>query len=58
MCIACELGLMLALDEFPDGPPPGFPRTPAAGEAAGYACDAPDGDAPQPDASPKVEPKP
>jgi len=54
MCIACELGLMLALDDFPAGPPPGFPRTPAAG----FACDAPDGDAPQPDAGQKDEPEP
>jgi hypothetical protein len=40
MCIACELGLMLAMDDLPDGPPPGFPRPPPD-EAARFACDAP-----------------
>ena len=47
MCIACELGLLLALDDLPDGPPPGFPgaRVPQP-EAARFACDAPPGELP------------
>jgi hypothetical protein len=41
MCIACELGLLIAMDALPDAPPPGFPRMPASADAAGFACDAP-----------------
>ena len=26
MCIACEMAWMIALDDLPDEPPPGFPR--------------------------------
>ena len=37
MCIACEMALLMALDELPDEPPPGFPR-PHRDE--GFACDA------------------
>lgn len=47
MCIACELGFLIAMDELPDAPPPGFPRAPA-GEAAGFACDAPEAAPPAP----------
>jgi len=47
MCIACELGFLIAMDELPDAPPPGFPRAPA-GEAAGFACDAPEAVPPAP----------
>ena len=43
MCIACEMALLMALDELPDEPPPGFPR-PRRDE--GFACDAPDEAAP------------
>jgi hypothetical protein len=45
MCIACELGLLLALDDLPDEPPPGFPRPPRPADAASaFACDAPPGE--------------
>jgi hypothetical protein len=45
MCIACELGLLLALDDLPDDPPPGFPRPRKPQDAAaGFACDAPPGE--------------
>jgi len=40
MCIACELGFLIAMDELPDAPPPGFPRRPTHG-TADFACDAP-----------------
>ena len=40
MCIACELALLIAMDDLPDAPPPGFPRA-RADEAANFACDAP-----------------
>ena len=40
MCIACELGFLIAMDELPDAPPPGFPRAPSRG-TADFACDAP-----------------
>ena len=26
MCIACEMAMLMALDDLPDEPPPGFPR--------------------------------
>jgi hypothetical protein len=40
MCIACEMALMIALDDLPASPPPGFP---GARQDAGvrFACDAP-----------------
>jgi hypothetical protein len=40
MCIACELGFLIAMNELPDAPPPGFPRPPSRG-TADFACDAP-----------------
>jgi hypothetical protein len=42
MCIACELGLLLAMDALPHEPPPGFPRPPAPADAGRFDCDAPD----------------
>jgi hypothetical protein len=42
MCIACELGLLMALDALPDEPPAGFPRPPEPNEAGRFDCDAPD----------------
>jgi hypothetical protein len=42
MCIACELGLLIAMDALPHEPPPGFPRPPAPAESADFACDAPE----------------
>jgi len=42
MCIACEMAMMMAFDELPDEPPPGFPRPrPRRAAAADFACDAP-----------------
>ena len=41
MCIACELGLWIAMDDLPAEPPPGFPRAKPADDAARFACDAP-----------------
>jgi hypothetical protein len=41
MCIACELGLMLAMGDLPDEPPPGFPRVKPTPDAARFDCDAP-----------------
>jgi hypothetical protein len=45
MCIACELGFWIAMDELPDGPPPGFPppRQPL-NDIARFSCDAPQDD--------------
>ena len=40
MCIACELALMIALDDLPTSPPPGFPGA-RTEDAARFACDAP-----------------
>jgi hypothetical protein len=54
MCIACELGLLMAMDDFPDGPPPGFPRAPADA-AARFACDAPADETPKPATSPEAD---
>jgi hypothetical protein len=54
MCMACELGLLLALDDFPDGPPPGFPRAPTD-EAARFACDAPTVEPAKSEAPPKAD---
>ncbi len=47
MCIACELGLWIAMDVLPDEPPPGFPRAKPRSED-GFACDAPPESAPPP----------
>jgi hypothetical protein len=44
MCIACEMALLMALDELPDEPPPGFPR-PRRDD--GFTCDAPEEIKPQ-----------
>jgi hypothetical protein len=52
MCIACELALMIALDDLPAAPPPGFPGA-RTDDAARFACDAPQTSsqpAPQPNA--------
>jgi hypothetical protein len=57
MCIACEMALMIALDDLPTGPPPGFPGA-RADDTARFACDAPPREpqgAPRPIAD---EPKP
>ena len=53
MCIACELGLWIAMDALPDGPPPGFPgaRVPQD-DATRFACDAPEDAKPPRDAQP------
>jgi hypothetical protein len=40
MCIACEMALLIALDDLPATPPPGFPGA-RSDEAARFACDAP-----------------
>ena len=40
MCIACEMALMIALDDLPATPPPGFPGA-RDEDAARFACDAP-----------------
>jgi hypothetical protein len=40
MCIACELALMIALDDLPAAPPPGFPGA-RSDDAARFACDVP-----------------
>ena len=50
--MACEMAWMMALDDVPDEPPPGFPR-PRRDE--NFACDAPEEAAPQ---TPETEPKP
>jgi len=51
MCIACELGFLIAMDELPDAPPPGFPRGPS--RAAGdFSCDAPEAAQPEPTTPP------
>ncbi len=50
MCIACEMGLWIAMDDLPAEPPPGFPRVKPADDAARFACDP----APAP-AAPPVE---
>ena len=41
MCIACEMGFWIAIDE----PPPGAVLTPEE-QAARFACDMPEGEAP------------
>ena len=49
MCMACEMGFWVAVDEPPDQPPPGFPRVkPRTDPRAdgGFACDAPAADTP------------
>jgi hypothetical protein len=56
MCIACELGLWIAMDALPDGPPPGFPGARAAPNVdARFACDAPDGAKPARDTDPRED---
>jgi hypothetical protein len=56
MCIACEMALMMALDELSDEPPPGFPRL-RRDEATGFACDVPEEAKPAPQ-PPEDERKP
>ncbi len=56
MCIACELGFLIAMDELPDEPPPGFPRPPSR-DGAEFACDAPADTQPLPTATPEDERK-
>jgi hypothetical protein len=41
MCIACEMALLIALDDLPATPPPGFPGAPDENTAR-FACEAPD----------------
>jgi hypothetical protein len=53
MCIACEMGLWIAMDDLPDVPPPGFPRARPQDDAARFACDVP-----QQDAAPPAEDEP
>jgi hypothetical protein len=48
MCIACELALLIAVDDLPAGPPPGFPGA-RPDEPARFACDASE---PEPPAAP------
>jgi hypothetical protein len=54
MCIACELGFLIAMDALPDGPPPSFPR----GDEARFACDAPVTATPAQAAQPEDEREP
>ena len=51
MCIACQLGFMIALADLPDQPPPGFPR-PRGDHAYGFDCDGWDEAKQDTDASP------
>lgn len=53
MCIACELGFLIAMDDLPDAPPPGYPRAPSQA-GADFVCDAP-ADAPSAPAVPPAE---
>jgi hypothetical protein len=53
MCIACELALMIELDDLPAAPPPGFPGA-RSDDVARFACDAPAG-APPPAAPPATD---
>jgi hypothetical protein len=53
MCIACELALMIALDDLPAAPPPGFPGA-RTDDAARFACDAPQ-TSPQPAPQPNAD---
>ena len=41
MCIACEMALLIALDDLPASPPPGFPGA-REDAAARFACEAPE----------------
>ncbi len=52
MCIACELGLWMAMDDLPAEPPPGFPRAKPADDAVRFACDAPQDAPPAREAQP------
>jgi hypothetical protein len=47
MCMACQMALLMALDDLPDEPPPGFPRL-RRDEPAGFACEAPEEAKPMP----------
>jgi len=53
MCIACELALMIALDDLPAAPPLGFPGA-RSDDAVRFACDAP-ADAAPPAAPPATD---
>jgi hypothetical protein len=53
MCIACELALLIALDDLPAAPPPGFPGA-RSDDAVSFACDAP-ADAAPPAAPPATD---
>jgi len=53
MCIACELALLIALDDLPAAPSPGFPGA-RSDDAAHFACDAP-ADAAPPAAPPAMD---
>lgn len=41
MCIACEMALLIALDDLPATPPPGFPGA-REDAAARFVCESPD----------------
>jgi len=56
MCIACEMALLMALDDLPATPPPGFPGA-RADAAARLACDAPKAE-PQPAPPPIANERP
>ena len=43
MCIACEMGFWIAMDELPDEPPPGFPGA-RPDEPSRFACEAAGGE--------------
>ena len=53
MCIACELALLIALDDLPAAPPPGFPGV-RTDDAVRFACDVPQ-TAPQPAPQPNAD---
>ena len=54
MCIACEMGLWIAMDDLQAEPPPGFPRVKPVDDAARFACDTPpEGAAPPAEDEPK-----
>ena len=54
MCIACELALLIALDDLPAAPPPGFTGA-RSDDAARFACDAPADEAPLATTQPKPD---
>jgi hypothetical protein len=41
MCLACEMALLIALDDLPATPPPGFPGA-RDDDGARFACDTPE----------------